>query len=77
MRRAALLLTLLVSSRPCLADCEQDLAKLLPAVPTITDADQRIRAEHHVIRARRELAEGDEWDCKVAVDKLAKLLAAK
>jgi hypothetical protein len=50
------------------ADCEQDIKELAPKVQTIDDPGTRRRAEKYLVRALRELDEGDELDCQPAAD---------
>ncbi len=66
-RGAAVLLALLVCG-PAWADCEADLKLLAPRVQGIADPGTKRRAERYLIRALRELDEGDELDCQPAAD---------
>lgn len=56
------------------ANCERDLADVKAMLPQIKDDKARMRAHYYVVRADRELDEGDEFDCQSAVDAVTKLL---
>ena len=62
------LLLVAVTFGPASADCESDLKVLAPRVQGITDPGTRRRADRYLIRAFRELDEGDELDCQPAAD---------
>ncbi len=70
MRMAGVLALLLVPMAygPAAADCESDLKVLAPRVQGISDPGTRRRADRYLIRALRELDEGDELDCQPAAD---------
>jgi hypothetical protein len=68
MSRVLLLLFALTVSTLAYADCEDDLKVLAPRVQAISDPGTKRRAERYLIRALRELDEGDELDCQPAAD---------
>lgn len=70
MRMAGVLalLVVLLSCRPAAADCESDLKVLVPRAQGISDPGTRRRADRYLVRALRELDEGDELDCQPAAD---------
>ena len=67
-------LLVLVASRPAVADCESDLKILAPRVQGIADPGTRRRADRYLVRALRELDEGDELDCQPAADAVREFL---
>lgn len=69
----ALLLAVL-ACKPAAADCESDLKILAPRVQGIADPGTRRRADRYLVRALRELDEGDELDCQPAVDAVREFL---
>ncbi len=56
------------------ADCQARLDELSPRVAQVTDDTRRPLLEHDMRHARKELAEGDEKDCKKILDHAAALL---
>lgn len=62
-------------SLPAWADCEADLKVLAPQVQSLTDPGAQRRAERLLVRATRELDEGDEMDCQPAADAVRAFLA--
>jgi len=59
------------------ADCENDLKVLAPQVQGLTDAGEKRRAERYMLRALRELDEGDEMDCVPAAEAVRSFLARR
>lgn len=72
---------ILVASLPLMlparawSNCERDLSDVKSFVPQIKDDKSRERAAYYVVRAERELDEGDEFDCQSAVAAVTKLIA--
>jgi hypothetical protein len=75
--RLTLVLALLVAAAatPARADCEADIQVLVPQVQALDDPGTRRRAERYLVRALRELDEGDELDCQPAADAVKEFLA--
>jgi hypothetical protein len=73
MRLAALLLALLLA-KPAFADCERDRGDVAEQAKSVTDINTRARIEHLLVRADREIAEGDEFDCSIAVAAAMRLM---
>jgi hypothetical protein len=78
MRLPALLLCapacLLAFATAAHADCQSRLNEMAPRVAQVTEEIQRGLLDHDMKHARKELAEGDERDCKKILDHAASLL---
>jgi len=75
MRRFLMSVPIICLCVPAWADCEADLKLLAPQVQLLTDPGAQRRADRLLVRAMRELDEGDELDCEPAADAVRTFLA--
>ena len=71
---ALALAPVLLAAPAALADCRADVAALRPEVDKVSDNHQKQLLEFDLKRARQELGEGDEDECREAVEHANKLL---